>query len=98
LNFLAIAFISLVPDTHFAVVEAVWLVLLFTIELIDENITTDSVVYPYALTSLVGMALHCVITMYQDKHVGVTMLVFVLLASILCDTGAYFCRCQFWPA
>lgn len=95
LNFLAIAFLSLVPDTHLAAVEAIWLVLLFTIELLDETITTDSVVYPYAMTSLVGMALHCVISMYQDKHLGVTMLVFVLLASILCDTGAYFVGVNF---
>jgi phosphatidate cytidylyltransferase len=95
LNCCAIAGISLVPDSHVAVVEAVWLIVLFTIELIDEDITTDAVVYPFALTSLVGMALHSVITMYQDKHLGVTMLVFVLLASIFCDTGAYFVGVSF---
>lgn len=90
LNLIAIACITLIPDTHVAAAEAIWLALLFTIELIDEKITTDSVVYPFALTSLVGMALHCVISMYKNSRLGVAMLVFVLLASILCDTGAYF--------
>lgn len=90
LNAVAITCICLVPDSHVAVVEAIWLVTLFTIELVDENITTDSVVYPFALTSLVGLALHCVMVMYRNNRLGVIMLVFVLLSSIMCDTGAYF--------
>lgn len=90
LNLAAIIGICLVPDSHVAAVEAIWLIILFTIELLDEKITTDSVVYPFALTSLVGLAMHCVIVLYRANGLGVSMLVFILLASILCDTGAYF--------
>lgn len=90
LNMAAITALCLVPDSHVAAVEAIWLALLFTIELLDEKITTDSVVYPFALTSLVGLAMHCVMVMYRIEKLGVIMFVFVLLASILCDTGAYF--------
>jgi CDP-diglyceride synthetase len=90
LNLCAIAAIAVSPDSHVSAVLAIWLSLLFLIELIDDQITTDSVVYPFALTSLVGLALHSVIAIYVDKRLGFKILVFVLLASILCDTGAYF--------
>lgn len=90
LNLCAIAAISLSADSHVSVVLTIWLSLLFLIDLIDDQITTDSVVYPFVLTSLVGLALHSVISMYANKDLGFRMLVFVLLASILCDTGAYF--------
>jgi phosphatidate cytidylyltransferase len=90
LNILAISSLCMVPDSHVAAIEAIWLALLFTIELIDKDITTDSVVYPFALTSLVGLAMHCVAVIYRADNLGVLLLVFILLASILCDTGAYF--------
>lgn len=90
LNMTAITSLCFVPDTHVAAIEAIWLTILFTIELINEHITTDSVVYPFALTSLVGLAMHCVVVIYRTPNLGFLVLLYVLLACIFCDTGAYF--------
>ena len=50
LNLAAIIGICLVPDSHVAAVEAIWLIILFTIELLDEKITFMSIIGAVLIT------------------------------------------------
>ena len=90
LGFAAIAGLYLVPSSHLAAVIAVWLVVLFTIELTDEKITTDLVAYTFTMTMLVGLAIRCVQLIYADKATAVYVLLYIACACFGCDTGAYF--------
>ena len=90
LDFAAIAGIWFVPTTHLAAVIALWLVILFTIELLDENITTDLVAYSFLMTMLTGLAIRCVQFIYADQATAVYVLLYIAFACFGCDTGAYF--------
>ena len=70
LNFIAIVMLYKAPATHFAAVAAFWAVILFTISLIDEKFTTDSVVYNFMITLLAGMALRCLTLLYHQPAEG----------------------------
>ena len=90
LNFIAIVMLYKAPATHFAAVAAFWAVILFTISLIDEKFTTDSVGYNFMITLLAGMALRCLTLLYHQPAEGWKYFLFVGLACFGCDTGAYF--------
>lgn len=90
LGFAAIAGIYLVPASHLAALIALWLVVLFTIELCDEKVTTDLVVYMFTMTMLTGLAIRCVQMLYADKKTAFFVLLYVACACFGCDTGAYF--------
>lgn len=90
LNFEAVMTMYFVPENFVASVSVLWLVVLFVIELMRGEVATDNVVYPFALTFLIGMALRCVRNIYSGSWTGWMVMVFVALACFLCDTGAYF--------
>ncbi|MBQ7991676.1 MAG: CDP-archaeol synthase [Solobacterium sp.] len=90
LGFGAIAGLYYVPASHLAAVIALWLVILFAIELCDENITTDLVAYTFTMTMLTGLAIRCVQQLYNDPSTAVYVLLYIACACFGCDTGAYF--------
>ena len=90
LGFAAIVGIYLVPASHLAALIALWLVVLFTIELCDEKVTTDLVVYMFTMTMLTGLAIRCVQMLYTDTKTAFFVLLYVACACFGCDTGAYF--------
>lgn len=91
LGFAAIVGLYLVPSSHLAAVIALWLVVLFAIELFDERITTDLVAYMFLITVLTGLAIRCVQNLYaEDQKQGFFALIYIACACFGCDTGAYF--------
>lgn len=90
LGFAAVAGLYLVPSTHLAAVIALWLVVLFAIELLDEKVTTDLVAYMFLITVMTGLAIRCVQNLYADKTQGFFALIYIACACFGCDTGAYF--------
>jgi phosphatidate cytidylyltransferase len=94
LNMAAILAMYYVPRSHFGVIVAIWLSILFTMELADEKITTDMVVYPFTLTVLCGLAMKCLAGIYANEY-GPLLMLYVGLACYLCDTFAYFCGVAF---
>lgn len=90
LCFIAEIAMMLVPETHFSAILAIWLVVLFTVELIKGKVATDSVVYPFVITVLAGIALRCVDTVYAMQIPGGLIMLYICLACFMCDTGAYF--------
>ena len=91
LGFAAIVGIYMVPTTHFSAVLAVWLIILFTIELVSENMNSDTVAYTFLITVLTGMAIRCVQMLYAiDAGTGMGVLLYIAFACYGCDTGAYF--------
>lgn len=72
-------------------VMMLWLVVLFLIELIDQKINSDFVVYTFANSLLVMSAIRCMYHLYQFPEIrGLWYVLFIGLASFGCDTGAYF--------
>lgn len=90
LCFVAQLVMAYVPETHFSAVVAIWLVVLFLMELLKGKVATDTVVYPFTITVLVGIALRCVDTIYKLENGGGWIMLFICLACFMCDTGAYF--------
>lgn len=89
-NFIAMIAMMIVPETHFSVVLAIWLVVLFVIELSKGKVATDTVVYPFVITVLAGLALRSLEKIYSLDIAGWMVLLYVALACFMCDTGAYF--------
>ncbi len=89
LCFIAEMAMMLVPETHFSVVVAIWLVVLFLVLLIKGKVATDSVVYPFTISVLIGLALRCVDVIYAMDMPGGLIMLYVCLACFMCDTGAY---------
>lgn len=91
LNLAAILAMFYVPETYYAAAVSIWLVVLFTIEILKGKVATDNVVYPFAITVLTGLALRCVGRIYNNPDwTGWLVMLYVALACYLCDTGAYF--------
>ncbi|MDO4414651.1 MAG: phosphatidate cytidylyltransferase [Erysipelotrichaceae bacterium] len=90
LGFAAVIGLYTVPASHLAAVIALWLVVLFAIELFDERITTDLVAYMFLMTVLTGLAIRCVQVLYQDPKTAFYVLIYIACACFGCDTGAYF--------
>lgn len=89
LCFIAINVISYVSEVFVGASISIWLVVLFVAEIVDDKLSTSYVMYPFALTCLVGFALRCVLKIYTFD-LGPYILLYVLLACFVCDTGAYF--------
>lgn len=92
LNFAAIMAMYFVPETYFAAVASVWLVLLFAIEIFKGKVKTDNVVYTFVITVLAGLALRCMGRVYTSgaAWTGWVLMLYIAAACYLCDTGAYF--------
>ena len=78
------------PLSHFSVVLAIWLVVLFIVLLVKGKVETDRVVYPFTISVLIGLALCCVDAIYAMDISGGLIMLYVCLACFMCDTGAYF--------
>lgn len=89
-NFASMLAMMFVPETHFSIVLAIWLVILFMSELVKGKVATDSVVYPFVITVLGGLALRSLEKIYALDIAGWMVLLYVALACFMCDTGAYF--------
>lgn len=79
-----------VSERLYSAVVAIWLVVLFILELLKGKVATDTVVYPFAITMIAGIALRCVDTIYQLPVSGGLIMLYICLACFMCDTGAYF--------
>ena len=90
LGFAAVVGLYMAPASHLGAVIALWLVVLFAIELMDERITTDLVAYMFTMTMLIGLAIRCVQVLYSDPKTAFFVLIYIACACFGCDTGAYF--------
>lgn len=79
-----------VSEHLFSAVVAIWLVVLFIMELMKGKVATDTVVYPFVITVLAGIALRCVDAIYHLNIAGGWIMLYICLACFMCDTGAYF--------
>ncbi len=90
LCFLSEIMMMFVPGEQFSAVLALWLVVLFIVELCKGKVATDGVVYPFVITVLIGIALRCVDQVYALNFSGGLVMLYICLACFMCDTGAYF--------
>ena len=79
-----------VSGEEFSAVIAIWLVILFIVELLKGKVATDTIVYPFVISVLVGIALRCVDQVYELTFSGPLVMLYICLACFMCDTGAYF--------
>jgi len=89
LNFIAIMCIGHVADPTLSLALAVWLAVLFVIELVVEKVNSDFVAYTFLMTTLMVLACRCVLHFYETEG-GMVLMIYVCLATFLTDTGAYF--------
>ena len=87
--FAASAAMSMVSADVFAGVTAIWMVVLFTMELVMEKMTADQVTYTFTLTVLFSMAVRCLARIYAQQN-PFLILLYVAIACFMCDTMAYF--------
>lgn len=67
----------------------IYLTALFVYLLINEKYTIDELVYHFVIVFILTQALLAVEKIYTNK-LGFTVMIYVALATYLCDTGAYF--------
>lgn len=91
LNFAAIAAVGIAPAGYMPVVTSIWAVILFAIILIDQEKNTDFTAYTFIVTMILGMTVRTVDTFYfGEGGLGWRGMLYVLLATFVTDTGAYF--------
>ncbi len=90
LCFVAELAMMFVASNQFSAIVAIWLVVLFIVELMKGKVATDTVVYPFVITVLIGIALRCVDQVYAQTFSGPLVMLYICLACFMCDTGAYF--------
>ena len=89
LCFAAAGGMALVTPEIFTGTLAIWLVVLFVMELVFENMSSDQVVYTFSLSVLFALALRCILKIYAQPQ-PFLILLYIALATFITDTGAYF--------
>ncbi len=91
LNFVFLAAMMFASRQYYESIIAIYLVILFTIELAFESINTDYVAYTFLLMYLTSIAISCVVYLYTAyPQSAMWYLLYIAFACFGCDTGAYF--------
>lgn len=90
INFIAMMAMYICKIEYFMAIMAIYVTVLFISVLIDEKTTAEFAAYSFVLVCMVGMALRCVTKFYSFDDDGFLMMIYVAIATFLCDTGAYF--------
>ena len=85
----AVLLLTHIPSGSLPVYSGVWLILLFIILMFDATMTSDQVVYTFALSLVLTFAARGMIGIYSCG-MGWAGALFVAFACYVCDTGAYF--------
>ncbi|MCI5723149.1 MAG: phosphatidate cytidylyltransferase [Erysipelotrichaceae bacterium] len=91
---LAIAAMYYINRSAYPAVLAIWLIVLFAVELLSKKENSDLAAYTFLMSVLMGLALRCLSVIYQGSH-GFLMMILVMIACFLCDTGAYLTGSRF---
>lgn len=78
-----------IPAEDYIIGIAVYIVILFVHLLINEKYSIDELVYNFVIVFILSQALTAVTKIYDEGY-GFTVMLYVALATYLCDTGAYF--------
>lgn len=76
-------------EKYFPVLCAFYVTVSFIAVMIDEKITAEYAAYSFLIIALCGMALTCVFKLY-DMTDGFVVMLYVAIATYVCDSGAYF--------
>ncbi len=87
--FIAIEAMAHVPISLFTFVAAVFLIVLFVLEVSIEEFRLDQVAYSYLIATMLALAWLGVFHIYENGYGGFGML-YVAIACYTCDSGAYF--------
>ena len=77
------------PSDYYFAGIGLYLVLLFVYHLVNENFSIDALVYNFIIVFILTQALLAITWIYRETF-GFTVMLYVALATYLCDTGAYF--------
>ena len=90
INFVAMMAMCICDIEYFMAIMAIYVTILFISVLIDEKTTAEFAAYSFVLVCMIGMALRCVMKFYSFDDDGFLLMIYVAIATFLCDTGAYF--------
>ncbi len=91
LNIASVALIGLVGSAYFPAALTLLAVLLFAIVIFDDKRTVKFACLTFTLAVILGMTVRTVDTLYYGERVlGWKAMLYVLLATFVTDTGAYF--------
>jgi phosphatidate cytidylyltransferase len=82
--------LGIAPDSGLPMYISIWVMLLFLLALFDEPFDCDQVTYTFAVSMIIVFAIHAVKRIYVSSF-GWEGMLFVVLATFVCDTAAYFC-------
>ena len=82
--------LGIAPDSELPMYISIWLMLLFLLALFDEPFDCDQGTYTFTLSMIIVFAVHAVKRIYVSSF-GWEGMIFVALATFICDTAAYFC-------
>lgn len=89
INFAVIFAMGICDVSYIPLIASAYITLLFVSVMLDEKITAEFTAYSFTLVFLISMALRCVMKFYSFND-GFLMMLYVALATYMCDTGAYF--------
>lgn len=73
----------------FPMIAAFYITILFAGVMVDEKVTAEYAAYSFTIVLIAGMALRGLFRLYDFEH-GALLMLYVALATYVCDTGAYF--------
>lgn len=77
------------PSNYYLFGMSIYLTILFVYLLINEKYSIDELVYQFVIVFILTQALLAIDKIYTNQ-LGFTVMIYVALATYLCDTGAYF--------